>query len=76
MLLGKIYQYLYVPTKRNVVHERHFFHLTYIGKERFKWEHEVKGDGVDKGLFFCYRWISLNEVPELAAQQDIALHLL
>ena len=40
------------------------------------WEHRVGGGGKDDGLTFCHRWISVKDLPELAANQDQAIEFI
>jgi 8-oxo-dGTP pyrophosphatase MutT (NUDIX family) len=39
---------------------RHAFHLTLTADAPDAWEHVVRGDGDDRGLVFCYRWMPLD----------------
>jgi 8-oxo-dGTP diphosphatase len=64
------------PEKRNTMYERTIFHLDYIGDPIEEWEHRVVGGGSDDGMIFCYRWIPVNELPKLAANQDQAIEML
>lgn len=72
-LKGKIIKNNYFPEHKNVVYERTIFHLTYTGDNDKKWEYTVKGNGQDEGLTFCHRFVPVNELPELAGNQDEAI---
>ena len=66
----------YFPQHKNVIYERNIFHLTFIGKEQAGWDHRVYGGGNDDGLIFSHRWIPINKLPELAANQDQAIEFI
>lgn len=75
-LNGKVNKTNYYPEDSDVMHERSIFQLTYIGETLKEWEHRVEGDGEDEGLTFCHRFIPIQELPELAANQDQAIPLI
>jgi 8-oxo-dGTP diphosphatase len=75
-LKGKVNKTNYFPEHKNVIYERNFFHLAFIGEEHISWEHRVDGGGKDDGLTFCLRWISVKDLPELAANQDQAIEFI
>jgi len=75
-LKGKVNKTNYFPEHKNVVYERNIFHLAFIGEEHVSWEHRVYGGGEDDGLTFCHRWVPINELPELAANQDQAIEFI
>ncbi|NYF26249.1 NUDIX domain-containing protein [Sporosarcina sp. JAI121] len=75
-LKGKVNKTNYFPANRGVVYERNIFHLAFIGREHDRWEHHVKSDGQDNGMTFCHRWIPVDKLPELAANQDQAIEFI
>lgn len=75
-LKGKVIKSNYFPEHKNVIYERNIFHLTFIGKEHDGWEHRVYGGGEDDGMIFCHRWVPINKLPELAANQDQAIEFI
>jgi len=75
-LKGKVNKSNYFPEHKNVIYERNIFHLTFIGKEYDGWEHRVYGGGEDDGMTFCHRWVPINKLPELAANQDQAIEFI
>jgi 8-oxo-dGTP pyrophosphatase MutT (NUDIX family) len=46
--------------------ERHFFLLEAPTDAADEWEHEVRGNGIDCGLVFCYSWVRVHHDLELA----------
>jgi len=74
-LIGNIHTSNYSPVDRETIHERTFFHLSYLGEEKV-WDHLVMCDGEDNGLVFQYRWEPLSSLPLLAGEQGVALQLL
>jgi 8-oxo-dGTP diphosphatase len=75
-LKGKVNKTNYFPEHRNVVYERNIFHLVFIGEKHTGWEYRVNGGGKDDGMTFCHRWVPLNMLPELAANQDQAIEFI
>lgn len=75
-LVGKLEKTNYFPPNKDVVYERTIFHLQYIGKGEDEWEHRVEGEGEDQGLVFCFKFMPLQDLPELASHQDQAIALL
>ncbi|MER2088435.1 MAG: NUDIX domain-containing protein [Sporosarcina sp.] len=75
-LKGKVNKTNYFPVNRDVVYERNIFHLAFIGREHDRWEHHVESDGQDNGMTFCHRWIPVDKLPELAANQDQAIEFI
>ena len=75
-LHGKIHTCHYSPTGKDLVYERTFFHLDYVGKERDAWRHCVKGGGEDDGMIFTYRYEPLETLPKLAGEQDTAIEFI
>ena len=75
-LKGKLNKTNYFPENRDVIYERNIFHLAFTGEEHDRWEHRVDGGGDDDGMTFCHRWVSVNELPELAANQDQAIEFM
>ncbi|MBO0601657.1 NUDIX domain-containing protein [Sporosarcina sp. E16_3] len=75
-LKGKVNKTNYFPEHKHVIYERNIFHLAYIGEEHAKWEHRVDGGGKDDGMTFCHRWVSVKNLPELAANQDQAIEFI
>lgn len=75
-LKGKVNKTNYYPKHKDRIYERTIFHLAYIGKDREAWEHKVEGEGKDAGLVLCHQFIPLEELPELAENQDQAIQLL
>ena len=75
-LRGKVNKTNYYPRNSDTVYERTIFQLAYNGDPLKEWEHYVKGHGKDEGLKLCHRFIPINELPELAANQDQAIPLL
>ncbi|WP_252504238.1 NUDIX domain-containing protein [Sporosarcina sp. Marseille-Q4943] len=70
-LNGKVDKKNYFPENRkNVIHERNVFHLTYIGEDEHEWDTCVKSTGKDNGMIFHCRWMPVNDLPALAAGQD------
>ena len=74
-LIGNIHTSNYYPEDRETIHERTFFHLSYLGDQQV-WDHLVMCDGEDNGLVFQYRWEPLASLPLLAGEQGAALQLL
>ncbi len=72
-LKGKVNKTNYFPEHKNVIYERNIFHLAFIGEEHDSWEHRVDGGGKDDGMTFYHRWVSVDDLPELAANQDQAI---
>jgi 8-oxo-dGTP diphosphatase len=73
-LNGKVNKMNYFPAHRkNVMHERNIFHLTYIGEGDSEWDRCVGGTGSDTGMIFRCRWIPVDKMPSLAAAQDEAI---
>lgn len=72
-LRGKVDKTNFYPENRDRIDQRTIFHLAYIGEDRKEWEYCVKGNGKDARLTFCHRFIPLNELPKLAANQDQAI---
>ncbi len=75
-LKGKVNKTNYFPEHKNVIYERNIFHLAFIGKGHAGWEHRVYGGGEDDGMTFCHRWVPVNKLPELAANQDQAIEFI
>jgi 8-oxo-dGTP diphosphatase len=76
VLKGQVNKTRYYPENKDIVYERHIFHLSYEGPLRTEWEHRVVGGGLDEGMTFCHRWIPIKELPRLAAHQDQSINLL
>ncbi|HJF32241.1 MAG TPA: NUDIX domain-containing protein [Sporosarcina psychrophila] len=76
VLKGKVNKTNYFPEHKNVVYERNIFHLAFIGEVHAGWDYRVKGGGKDDGLTFCHRWIPIDKLPELAADQDQAIEFI
>lgn len=70
ILKGKVNKTNHFPENRSIVYERNIFHLEFIGVEAEGWEHRVRGGGEDEGMTFCHRWVRIDKLPELAANQD------
>ncbi|MBO1912172.1 hypothetical protein J4G37_46175, partial [Microvirga sp. 3-52] len=66
----------YFPEHKNKIYERTIFHLSYIGDNDEKWEYIVKGNGRDEGMTFCHRFVPVDQIPELAGNQDEAINFL
>ncbi|WP_172373253.1 NUDIX hydrolase [Sporosarcina jiandibaonis] len=75
-LKGKVIKNKYFPEHKNKIYERTIFHLSYIGDNDKKWEHIVKGNGKDEGMTFCHRFVPIDQIPELAGNQDEAINFL
>ncbi|MDS9473137.1 NUDIX domain-containing protein [Sporosarcina pasteurii] len=75
-LKGKVNKTNYFPKNKEAIYERNIFHLAYTGKNLDAWEHRVKGEGKDKDMIFCLRFIPIKQLPDLAANQDQAIPLL
>ncbi|QUW23628.1 NUDIX hydrolase [Sporosarcina sp. Marseille-Q4063] len=75
-LKGKVIKNKYFPEHKNKIYERTIFHLSYIGDNDEKWEYIVKGDGKDEGMTFCHRFVPVDQIPELAGNQDEAINFL
>lgn len=75
-LKGKVNKTNYFPEHKNVVYERNIFHLKFIGEVHSRWEYRVNGGGKDDGMIFCHRWVPINKLPELAADQDQAIEFI
>lgn len=75
-LKGKVNKTNYYPENSDTMYERSIFQLAYTGKTLDNWEYRVEGDGKDEGLTFCHRFVSIQKLPELAANQDQAIQLL
>lgn len=73
ILEGKVKASKFFPEDKNVIYERTIFHFDYVGEPRNEWEYIVEGEGKDAGQLFSYRWMSLQEVPKLAAKQGEAI---
>ena len=59
----------YVATKKQEIHTRSFFQLTYEEAGETTFVHTVTAGVADKGLVFLYRWVSLMDLSELAGGQ-------
>ena len=75
-LVGKVSKMKYYVDERDRVYERNFFHLELSGQAPDKWEHQVVCEGQDDGMTFCFRWIPISQLPQLAADQDQAIDLI
>ncbi len=75
-LKGKITKNNYFPEHKDKIYERTIFHLSYIGDNDQKWEHIVQGSGKDEGITFCHRFFPIDELPDLAGNQDEAISYL
>ncbi|WP_210471498.1 NUDIX domain-containing protein [Sporosarcina sp. 6E9] len=75
-LKGKVIKNKYFPEHKNKIYERTIFHLSYIGDNDEKWEYIVKGNGRDEGMTFCHRFVPVDQIPELAGNQDEAINFL
>jgi 8-oxo-dGTP diphosphatase len=75
-LKGKIIKNKYFPEHKNKIYERTIFHLSYIGDNDEKWEYIVQGNGKDEGMTFCHRFVPVDQIPELAGNQDEAINFL
>jgi 8-oxo-dGTP diphosphatase len=60
---------------RHGTYESHYFHCE-TGDRRARWEHEVHGEGDDRGLVFVCRFVPLDPLPTLAGRQGAFLRLL
>ncbi|WP_339253822.1 NUDIX domain-containing protein [Sporosarcina sp. FSL W8-0480] len=70
-LKGKVHKRNYFPEHRkDVVHERNIFHLSYIGEDKKEWDNLVRSDGLDNGMIFHCQWVPIHNLPQLAAGQD------
>lgn len=74
-MVENIHTYNYYPIERNTIHERTFFHFTYLGDQE-EWDHLVMCEGEDDGLIFQFRWEQVESLPLLAGDQGAALGLL
>ena len=73
-LNGKVNKNNYFPENRkDVIHERNIFHLTFTGGDENEWDTCVNSNGKDNGMIFHCRWIPVNDLPALAAKQDEAI---
>lgn len=75
-LKGKVNKTNYYPKNSNKMYERTIFQLAYKGDPLKEWEYCVQGDGKDEGLTLCHRFVPIEELPELARNQDQAIQLL
>jgi len=75
-LKGKITKNNYYPEHKNRIYERTIFHLSYTGDNDGIWEYIVQGSGKDEGNTLCHRFIPVDELPELAGNQDEAISYL
>lgn len=76
-LVGKVNKRNYFPENReDVIHERTIFQLTFIGEEKPEWDNPVLGDGVDEGMIFHCKWIPVQDLPTLAAEQDTEIEFI
>jgi 8-oxo-dGTP diphosphatase len=75
-LKGKVIKNKYFPEHKNKIYERTIFHLSYIGDNDEKWEYIVQGNGKDEGMTFCHRFVPVDQIPELAGNQDEAINFL
>ena len=57
-------------------HESHAFHAVVEAAGPDEWEHPVSGTGMDSGLVFLCRWVSLDECPPLWGDSDPLLEKL
>ncbi|MEM6629077.1 MAG: NUDIX domain-containing protein [Bacteroidota bacterium] len=64
----------FIHDQRQEMHRRHFFQVQYKGEVLEEFIHEVIEGEEDKGLRFHYKWVSLTEIPALAADQDCMVH--
>jgi 8-oxo-dGTP diphosphatase len=60
---------------RHGVYESHYFHCE-TDEPRDRWDHEVHGEGDDRGLVFACRFVPRKPLPRLAGRQGEFLHLL
>lgn len=76
-LNGKVNKKNYFPENRkDIIHERNIFHLTFIGEDETEWDTCVSGNGKDTGMIFRCRWIPVDKLPALAAGQDEAIEFI
>lgn len=69
-LKGKVNKRNYFPKhQQDTVHERNIFHLTYTGDCDVEWDNCVNSTGKDNGMVFHCKWISVHDLPALAAGQ-------
>jgi len=71
-MVGNIHTYNYYPINRNTIHERTFFHFTYLGDQE-KWDQLVMCEGEDDGLIFQFRWERITKLPLLSGDLGAAL---
>jgi 8-oxo-dGTP pyrophosphatase MutT (NUDIX family) len=51
-------------------HESHAFHAVTDAETSDAWEHQVTGSGMDAGIVYPCRWVSLDEAPPLWGKPD------
>ncbi len=75
-LRAMIGRYVYKAQWDGSFHDRHVFHIEYLGPKTEAWDHEVSAGQLDKGLVFRYEWLPLAGDIDLAGGQGDQLKAL
>lgn len=73
MQVSPIGEAQYVRREKQEIHLRQFFQLTYRNTGESSFVHTVTAGEEDGGLVFLYRWVNLDDLPELAGEQGVFL---
>jgi len=52
------------------IHNRHYYQLEFVGQSPDAFEHRVGGKGIDAQMIFAFKWMDLDNLPKLIADQD------
>lgn len=58
-------RFSHLVEERRQIHERHVFHLTSPGPLPELWEHDVSGEGEDRGMRFVCFWLDVDEAARV-----------
>lgn len=74
--LGKVDKTNHFPEGREKVYERTIFHLSFKGEAKQSWDHTVTGGNTYKNKVFHLQFIPIQQLPDLASNQDQAIPLI